>query len=42
MIVIFREGSELLFEAPQDIEEAWELAEFLTTTTGINHYVGRA
>ena len=42
MIVIYRDGSGLLIESPQDIEQAWELADLLTTSTGINHYVGRA
>jgi hypothetical protein len=42
MIVIFKARSWELIDAPQDIEEAWELADLLTTSTGVNHYVGRA
>jgi len=42
MIVIFKARTWELIDAPQDIEEAWELADLLTTSTGVNHYVGRA
>ncbi len=42
MLVIFKARTWELIEAPQDIDEAWELADLLTTSTGVNHYVGRA
>ena len=42
MLVIYRARTWELIEAPQNIEEAWELAELLTTSTGVNHYVGKA
>lgn len=42
MIVIFKARTWELIDAPQDIGEAWEIADLLTTLTGINHYVGRA
>ena len=41
MIVIICAGSWQLIDCPQDPEEAWELAERLTTETGIPHSVAR-
>ncbi len=41
MLVIVRSGSTELIESPQSAEAAWELAETLTSQTGIAHWVGR-
>ena len=41
MIVIYRARTWELIESPQDIEQAWELADLLTTSTRVNHYVGK-
>lgn len=41
MFVIYRTGHWELIEAPQDVSEAWELADKLTNETGIPHHVGR-
>lgn len=41
MIVIYRTGSWQTIPAPQDPEAAWELADTLTSQTGILHHVGR-
>jgi hypothetical protein len=41
MIVIIRNGLAELIQAPQDPTEAWEMAEKLTTDTGVYHWVGR-
>ena len=42
MIVIFKARTWELIDAPQNLEAAWELADLLTTATGVNHFVGRA
>lgn len=42
MIVIVKAGDWRLIEAPQDVAEAWELAERLQQQTGIAHWVARA
>lgn len=42
MLVIYRDGDWQLIRSPQDLTEAWELAERLTEETGIPHHVGRA
>jgi hypothetical protein len=41
MIVIIKSGAAELITAPQDPERAWDLAERLTKSTGIYHWVGR-
>lgn len=41
MLVIVRAGSPELIHSPQSVEAAWELAERLTASTGISHWVGR-
>ena len=41
MIVIIKSGRTELIEAPQDAEQAWNLANRLTKDTGILHWVGR-
>ena len=41
MLVIYRARSWEVISCPQDISEAWELAELLETQTGVRHYVGR-
>ena len=41
MIIIYRINQWELIEAPQDINEAWELADKLTQETGVQHNVGR-
>jgi hypothetical protein len=41
VIVIIRSGSTELIRAPQDPGSAWDLADSLTTNTGILHWVGR-
>ena len=41
MIVIIKAGAWELITAPQDPAKAWELADRLTKSTGINHWVGR-
>ena len=42
MIVIVKAGDWRLIRAPQDPDEAWELAEQLQQQTGILHWVARA
>ena len=42
MIVIVKAESWELIEAPQEIEQAWKLADELTAETGIDHWVSRA
>lgn len=41
MIVICKSGRTELINAPQDPEQAWNLADRLTRDTGILHWVGR-
>jgi hypothetical protein len=41
MIIIYRINKWELIEAPQDINEAWDLADKLTAETGVQHNVGR-
>jgi hypothetical protein len=41
MIVICKSGRTELIKAPQDPEQAWNLADRLTKDTGILHWVGR-
>ena len=41
MIIIYRADKWELFRAPQDINEAWELAVKLTEESGVQHYIGR-
>lgn len=41
MIVIIRQGHWELIAAPQDPSQAWDLADRLTSQTGILHTVGR-
>lgn len=41
MIVIIRQGRWPLIAAPQDIDQAWELADRLTEETGSAHWVGK-
>ena len=38
MIVIYRPDHFELIKSPQDIEQAWQLADQLTSATGVNHY----
>ena len=42
MIVIIRQGRWPLISAPQDVDQAWELADRLTQETGSAHWVGKA
>ena len=42
MIVIIRQGRWPLISAPQNIDQAWELADRLTQETGFAHWVGKA
>jgi hypothetical protein len=41
MIIIYRADKWELISAPQDINEAWDLADKLTAETGVQHNVGR-
>jgi hypothetical protein len=41
MIIIYRINQWELISAPQDINEAWDLADKLTLESGVQHYVGR-
>jgi hypothetical protein len=41
VIIIIRAGCWELIPAPQNPEQAWELADQLTEQTGIAHTVGR-
>jgi hypothetical protein len=41
MIIIYCSGQFELIKAPQDIQEAWDLADKLTLESGVQHYVGR-
>lgn len=42
MLVIIKSGQWELIRSPQDTIEAWELADSLTASTGVYHWVGRA
>jgi len=41
MIIIYRADKWELISAPQDINEAWDLADKLTSESGVQHNVGR-
>lgn len=41
MIVIVKKDEPELIKAPQDSEQAWELADLLAEITGVPHWVGR-
>jgi hypothetical protein len=41
MIIIYRADQWELISAPQNVEEAWDLADKLSQETGIRHSVGR-
>jgi hypothetical protein len=42
MLVIYRTGQWELIKAPQNIAAAWRLADKLSRSTGVSHFVGRA
>ena len=42
MLVIYRTGHWELIAAPQNIAAAWALADQLSRSTGVPHFVGRA
>ena len=41
MLVIYRTGQAELIKAPQTIAAAWRLADQLSRSTGVPHFVGR-
>lgn len=42
MLVIYRTGHGELIKAPQNVSAAWRLADKLSRSTGVPHFVGRA